>query len=190
MYLYKKRWFRGKTCTDGTQTTIALHVDGLMVANVCEANLDAFHEYLKEMYKETRVVRGRILDYVGMSFDFTTTGEVKVICVNDILGACENLKEATTPASSILFDVRSNTKASTVYGVHKESGKSHTGCAIVIGDGGPVYNKSSKQKIVIKSSTEAELVGLSDTASQAIHIRNFVIAQGTTLGPSSFTKTI
>ena len=69
------------------------------------------------------------------------------------------------------------------YGVHQESGKSHTGCAIVIGDGGPVYNKSTKQKIVTKSSTEAELVGLSDTASQAIHMRNFVIAQGYDVGP-------
>jgi hypothetical protein len=69
------------------------------------------------------------------------------------------------------------------YGVHQEIGKSHTGCAIVIGDGGPVYNKSTKQKIVTKSSTEAELVGLSNTASQAIHMRNFVIVQGYDVGP-------
>jgi hypothetical protein len=54
------------------------------------------------------------------------------------------------------------------YGVHTSSGKSHTGCVVVIGEGGPVYNKSSKQKIVTKSSTEAELVGLSDSVSQAL----------------------
>ena len=35
-----------------------------------------------------------------------------------------------------------------------------------------------------KSSTEAELVGLSDTASQAIHLRNFVMAQGYEVGPA------
>lgn len=64
------------------------------------------------------------------------------------------------------------------YGVHQDSGKSHTGCSIVLGDGVPLYNKSTKQKIVTESSTEAELVGLPDTASQAIHLRNFVIAQG------------
>ncbi len=34
-----------------------------------------------------------------------------------------------------------------------------------------------------KSSTEAELVGLSDTATQAIHLRNFVQAQGYDIGP-------
>ena len=61
------------------------------------------------------------------------------------------------------------------YGVHSDSGKSHTGCSIVLGQAGPVYAKSTKQKIVTKSSTEAEQVGLSDTASQAIHLRNFVI---------------
>jgi hypothetical protein len=37
---------------------------------------------------------------------------------------------------------------------------------------------------VTKSSTEAELVALSDTASQAIHLRNFVIAQGYEIGPA------
>jgi hypothetical protein len=70
------------------------------------------------------------------------------------------------------------------YGVHQSSGKSHTGCAIVLGEGGPLYAKSGKQKIVTKSSTEAELVGLSDTASQALHLRNFVIEQGYDVGPA------
>lgn len=70
------------------------------------------------------------------------------------------------------------------YGVHAESGKSHTGCSIVLGYGGPVYSKSSKQKIVTKSSTEAELVAVSDTATQLLHLRNFVIAQGYEVGPA------
>lgn len=70
------------------------------------------------------------------------------------------------------------------YGVHQDSGKSHTGCSIVLGEAGPLFAKSAKQKIVTKSSTEAELVGLSDTASQAIHLRNFIIAQGYETGPA------
>jgi hypothetical protein len=43
--------------------------------------------------------------------------------------------------------------------------------------------KSTKQKLVTKSSTEAELVALSDYASQAIWLRNFIIAQGYDVGP-------
>ena len=63
------------------------------------------------------------------------------------------------------------------YGVHAD-GKSHTGSCIVIGDVGAVHCRSAKQNIVCKSSTEAELVGLSDTANQGIHIRNFLLLQG------------
>jgi hypothetical protein len=70
------------------------------------------------------------------------------------------------------------------YGVHQSCGKSHTGCAIVLGDAGVLTARSSKQKIVTKSSTEAELVGLSDSAAQAIHLRNFVMEQGYKVGPA------
>ena len=68
------------------------------------------------------------------------------------------------------------------YGVHID-GKSHTGSCIVLGDVGAVHCRSSKQLIVTKSSTEAELVGLSDSANQAIHIRSFLLGQGYNMGP-------
>ncbi len=64
-----------KICSDGIQTTIALQVNDSVVSNVHESNLDAFHTYLKEVYKETRVVKSRVLDYIGMLFDFTKRGE-------------------------------------------------------------------------------------------------------------------
>ena len=70
------------------------------------------------------------------------------------------------------------------YKMHQDSGKSHTGCAIVLGESGPLFAKSTKQKIVTKSSTETKLVGLSDTASQAIRLLNLIIAQGYDLGPA------
>ena len=56
-------------------------------------------------------------------------------------------------------------------------GKSHTGAAISLGNG-IVNAKASKQKVVSKSSTEAELIGLSDSASQVIWTRDFLIGQG------------
>jgi len=62
------------------------------------------------------------------------------------------------------------------YGVHAD-GKSHSGVMIALG-AGPIYIRSSKQKIVSKSSTEAELIGLSDACSQIIWCREFLIEQG------------
>jgi hypothetical protein len=56
--------------------------------------------------------------------------------------------------------------------------KGHTGCTITIAGAGPIYVNSSKQKLNSKSSTESELIALSDSASQVIWTRNFLIAQG------------
>ena len=41
-----------------------------------------------------------------------------------------------------------------------------------------MYAKSSTQKLTTKSSTEAELVGLSDSANQVLWTRLFIIDQG------------
>jgi hypothetical protein len=69
------------------------------------------------------------------------------------------------------------------YGVHAD-GKSHTGACIMIGAAGPVSTDSTRQSIVTKSSTEAELVGMSDSTNQLIHLRRLLIAQGHPLGPA------
>ena len=68
------------------------------------------------------------------------------------------------------------------YGVH-DDGKSVTGSVVVLGDAGPLHAKSSKQKIVTKSSTEAELVAASDSANQALFVREFMIQQGHKMKP-------
>ena len=73
------------------------------------------------------------------------------------------------------------------YGVHHD-GKSHTGSCVVIGDIGAVHCRSSKQLIVTKSSTEAELVGLSDSANQGIFIRTFLTAQGHAMPPMTILQ--
>lgn len=61
------------------------------------------------------------------------------------------------------------------YGVHVD-GKSHSGLFITLG-AGPIYVGSSKQKIVVKSSTEAELVALSDSIGHIVWAREFMRVQ-------------
>ena len=70
------------------------------------------------------------------------------------------------------------------FALHERDRKSHSGGAIMVGIGGPLYVTSTKQSIVTKSSTEAELVAASDIASEAIHVRNFGIAQGLPTTPA------
>ena len=62
------------------------------------------------------------------------------------------------------------------HAVHEDH-KGHTGTIISIGRG-PIYAKSGSQRINSKSSTESELIGLSDSASQVIWTRNFLLSQG------------
>jgi hypothetical protein len=62
------------------------------------------------------------------------------------------------------------------YATHQDF-KGQTGSFITVG-GGAAYAKSSKQKLVTKSSTEAELVGASDGLTQVIWTRNFLESQG------------
>jgi len=254
-----------KYLADETQVTIALHVDDLLVTSVSEQALVDFEKYLLSVYPKVESHRGKVLDYLGMTFDWRVRGEVSVTmanCVDEILSGCGVDTVRSTPATSNLFDLRDDVpKASAndskwfhsnvakvlylakrvrpecltavsflttrvnecnlddlaklrrllgyilgtsergitlrigehmgvsayidaAYGVHTASGRSHTGCAIVLGDAGPVLAKSTKQKCVTKSSTESELVGLSNSASLAIHQRNFVIAQGYEVGPA------
>jgi hypothetical protein len=62
------------------------------------------------------------------------------------------------------------------YTLHDDM-KSHTGGVIMMGKG-VLYAKSSKHKLNIKSSTEAELVGASDFLPQTIWTQNFLEGQG------------
>ena len=55
--------------------------------------------------------------------------------------------------------------------------KSHTGVMITLGKGA-LYRRSSKQKLNTKSSTESELVALSDALPQVLWFQRFLCAQG------------
>jgi hypothetical protein len=67
------------------------------------------------------------------------------------------------------------------YGVHPDA-KSHSGLVLTLG-GGSIFARSVKQKINTKSSTEAELVAVSDQCSMVIHARSFLCAQGSSPSP-------
>ena len=55
--------------------------------------------------------------------------------------------------------------------------RSHTGVVMTLGRG-TTYSASTKQKLNMKSSTEAELVAIDDAMAQVLWTRNFLVAQG------------
>ena len=71
------------------------------------------------------------------------------------------------------------------YGTHPD-GKSHTGRVVSLGRGGPVAASSTKQRIVTKSSTEAELVGLSDSVGEALGVSSLLRSIGYEVKPIRF----
>ena len=250
---------------NGKQSTLVIHVDDVLVTACSEAVIDKIIDDICRMYRSLSVHRGRVLDYLGMTFDYSTIGKCKVTMkqyVSDLLEFCKDIEgTAKTPASDSLFQVEDNgeilssaekklfhsvtakilylakrvrpdlltaisflTKRVTApyisdlrklerlvryirgtqelgivlegskqisvlgyvdasYGVHSDY-KSHTGTIIGIGKG-PIYAKSSGQKLNTKSSTEAELVGLSDSTAQIIWVRNFLIDQGYNMEPAT-----
>ena len=65
------------------------------------------------------------------------------------------------------------------YAVHGDL-QSHTGGVLTLGKGG-IYNMSQKQKLNMKSLTEAEVVGADDVLPQVLWTQYFMEAQGYTI---------
>jgi Reverse transcriptase (RNA-dependent DNA polymerase) len=253
---------RTESC--GSQTTLVIHVDDMLITGASEVVLDMVIAELEALHPDLSVHRGKKLNYLGMVFDFSVIKKCKVTMegyVSDLLRDYESIVGvADTPAVLDLFSVdgkskeldaegkewfhsltakllylgkrvrpdlltacsfltkrvqaptdRDRGKACRVirylrgtaklgivlegdkhlqvlawidasYGVHEDM-RSHTGSVIGIGKG-PIYVKGSGQKLNTKSSTEAELVGLSDSTGQVLWTRNFLVSQGYELGPA------
>jgi hypothetical protein len=69
------------------------------------------------------------------------------------------------------------------YSVHTDK-RSHTGCVITLGKGA-IYCKSSTQKLNTLSSTEAELVAVTEASYQVLWTRNFLSEQGYVMQPAT-----
>ena len=55
---------------DGIQLTVVVHVDDLLNTSVRATEIQLFLQYLKSVYPELTEKEGKIIDYVGMTFDW------------------------------------------------------------------------------------------------------------------------
>ncbi len=64
---------------------------------------------MRDKYKEINIVTGKVVDYIGMVFDFIVPGQVSITmnnCERFILSDCSVWQLRLTPAASSLFDAR------------------------------------------------------------------------------------
>ena len=170
----------GAAATPATESLFEVRENGVKVT---EAERHEFHRQVAKLLYLAKRVRPECLTTVS----FLATRVTR--CDSDDLGKLRRLLRYVRSTRERGIVLRPGVKGMGVrayidaaYGVHVD-GKSHSGSAVTIGDSAVVHAKSVKQQNVTKSSTEAELVALSDSANQAFHIRNFIIAQGHSIGP-------
>lgn len=104
---------------NGKQLTLTWHVDDLKVSHVDKTVVDEFIEWIQEKYGDVTKVkpsRGKKHDYLGMKFDYSESGAIKI----DMAGYIEKMidkfpaKEelgianAKTPAAEYLFKINKN----------------------------------------------------------------------------------
>ena len=143
---------------------------------------EEFHSIVMTLHYLAKRVRGDILTAVS----FCAT---RVLCPTE-----EDEKKVDRILSYLLFtqdqhlilrigqEVQLKVFVDASFGIY-EDGKSVTGVVIMLGDA-VIYIKSGKQKIVTRSSTESELVGISDALSQVLWTREYLMYSGLALGPA------
>ncbi|MGC9161842.1 reverse transcriptase domain-containing protein, partial [Acidithiobacillus sp.] len=86
------------------QHTVRFHVDVLMSSHVDTKVNDNFEKWLNKMYGahgEVKTTRGKDYDYLGMVFDFSQEGQVKVDMVDYISNMVEEFAMNLKPTDTV-----------------------------------------------------------------------------------------
>ena len=103
-----------KKDADGAKVTVLMHGDDLFITSKSNDNHMNFEKYMHDKYKEIKINNGKTVDYIGMTFDFIVLGQVSITIDNyerSILSKLGVWPLRTSPAASILFDIRDAPKA-------------------------------------------------------------------------------
>ena len=98
---------------EGKQCTVRFHVDDLMSSHVNPAVNDEFLIWLNKKYGgygKVKATRGHVHDYLGMTFDFSEKGKVKIDMIDYMCGMVDDFSTkfkptdtAPNPAAEDLF---------------------------------------------------------------------------------------
>lgn len=114
----------------------------------------------------------------GIAFLATRTSEPNEGDWAKLIKIMTFLKETRDEVTTIKADDTQTIKwyVDAAFAVHRDY-KSHTGATMTLGEG-TLCSVSTKQKVMSRSSTEAELVGLDDVISKILWSKLFIEAQG------------
>jgi hypothetical protein len=165
-----------------TPATNELFVIDTTATKLSGADREDFHSCAAKLLYLAKRVRPDILTAVSF---LTTRVNEATVQDRDKLNRVLRYLNATSEMGMVLEGAKDLCVLAYIdasFAVHHDF-KSRTGGVLSIGKGA-IWFCSSKQKLVSKSSTEAELIGLSDVISQVIWTRDFLIAQGYNMGPA------
>jgi hypothetical protein len=100
---------------NGEQVTVVMHVDDLFITIKSEDNDVKFEACMRDKYKKIKISKEKVVDYIGMTFDYIVSGQVSITmdnCERSILSECGVQPLRATPAAFTLFDTRDAPKAS------------------------------------------------------------------------------
>jgi hypothetical protein len=95
-----------KRDTDGTQCTVTVHVDDLLIVSTSRSMVEHLTAGLKHRYGEISSTLGDVVNYLGMTFDLFKPGEARVSMkgyVDDLLESCHMTGGARIPATEGLL---------------------------------------------------------------------------------------
>jgi hypothetical protein len=184
MIAYIEKCLEGKkigrsTFSPATDDLFEVPEDGVLLS---EMEKKMFHSDVAKLLYLAKRTRGQILTAVSH-----LSGRVNVATVDDQVKLDRVFAYLSTTKDEVLHlksggSVNPEVYIDASFGVHSD-GTSRTGMVIMLA-GAAIACWSSKQKLVTKSSTEAEVVALSDGLTNALWMREMVLAQGYKLAPT------
>jgi hypothetical protein len=76
------------------QTTLVIHVDDMMITSTDDKHIDKIINEIEQKYPGLTKIRGKVLNYIGMTFNYKESGKVKITMegfVKDLLETCKDI---------------------------------------------------------------------------------------------------
>jgi hypothetical protein len=89
------------------QTTLVIHVDDTMITD--DQNIDNIINEIEKLYPGLTKIRGKVLNDIGMTFNYEEPGKVKITMegfIRDLLDTCkESIGISSFPGDHKLFQI-------------------------------------------------------------------------------------